>query len=124
MQTGTIFVTACYSWMVWGATAAMSQTVDLTRIERTLRSEPAYQSKNPKYALLVFGLEAKFRVWLVLDGDVMYVDRTGTGDLTDGKRLNIPMFTERGGWKTFQVDAPSQADGKTKQSVMVLCFSS
>jgi hypothetical protein len=30
----------------------------------------------------VFGPEARSRVWLVLDGDVLYVDRNGDGDLT------------------------------------------
>ena len=56
--------------------------VDLTRIERTIAREPVYQSKAPKYCLLVLGLEARTRIWLVLDGDVLYVDRNGTGDLT------------------------------------------
>src|SRR5262245_22295686 len=57
----------------WGA--------DLTKLDRTIAKEPAYKNK-PKYCLLVFGPEAKSRVWLVQDGDVLYVDRTGTGDLT------------------------------------------
>ena len=45
--------------------------------------EPAYKSKSPKYALLRFGPEGKDRVWLVLDGDTLYVDRNGNGDLTE-----------------------------------------
>ena len=45
---------------------------DLTKVDRRIRKEPAYESK-PKYCLLVFGPEAKHRVWLVLDGDVLYV---------------------------------------------------
>src|SRR5262249_43349798 len=40
-----------------------------------------YRSK-PKYCLLVFGPEADTRVWLVQDGDTLYVDRDGKGDLT------------------------------------------
>ena len=60
---------------------------DLTQIERKISKEPAYQSK-PKYCLLVFGPEAKTRVWLVIDGDTLYVDRNGTGDLTEpGKKV-------------------------------------
>src|SRR5207237_238026 len=52
--------------------------------------EPAYQSKAPKYCLLVFGLDAKTRVWLVQDGDTLYVDRNGDGDLTGaGKRVKV-----------------------------------
>jgi hypothetical protein len=61
--------------------------IDLTKIERTIAKEPAYRNQ-PKYCLLVFGPEAKFRVWLVLDGDVLYVDRNGNGDLTEaGERM-------------------------------------
>jgi hypothetical protein len=60
---------------------------DLTQIERKILKEPAYQSK-PKYCLLVFGPEAKTRVWLVIDGDTLYIDRNGTGDLTEpGKKV-------------------------------------
>ena len=65
---------------------------DLSRVDRSLRKEPAYQSQ-PKYCLLVFGKEARHRVWLVLDGDALYVDRNGDGDLTEeGKRIAGPAF--------------------------------
>jgi hypothetical protein len=33
--------------------------------------------------LLALGPKAQTRVWLVLDGDVFYIDRKGNGDLTD-----------------------------------------
>jgi hypothetical protein len=56
--------------------------VDLSKIERKIVKEPAYRSK-PKYCLLVLGPEAKTRVWLVQDGDTLYVDRNGNGDLTE-----------------------------------------
>jgi hypothetical protein len=56
---------------------------DLTRVERHIAREPAYRTGAPKYCLLVFGPEAKTRVWLVLDGDTLYVDRNGNGDLTE-----------------------------------------
>ena len=57
-------------------------------IDRTIRQEPKYQSKAPQYGLLKFGLEGKDRVWLVLDGDTLYVDRNGNGDLTEpGKKI-------------------------------------
>jgi hypothetical protein len=55
---------------------------DLTKIDRSIAKEPAYKNK-PKYCLLVFGPEAKQRVWLVQDGAVLYVDRNGNGDLTE-----------------------------------------
>jgi hypothetical protein len=53
------------------------------KIDRTIKKEPAYRTKAPKYGLLVFGPEGKDRVWLVRDGDTLYVDRNGNGDLTE-----------------------------------------
>jgi hypothetical protein len=70
------------------ALSGRAAAVDLTKIDRSLRKEPAYQSKAPQYCLLVFGPQAKARVWLVLDGDALYLDRNGNGDLTEpGERL-------------------------------------
>src|ERR1700758_1437391 len=61
--------------------------MDLLKIERKIVKEPVYRAR-PKYCLLVFGPEAKTRVWLVQDGDTLYVDRNGNGDLTeDGERV-------------------------------------
>src|SRR5690242_3715436 len=75
--------------LLWGSGAG---AVDLTRVDRTIRHEPVYKAR-PKYCLLVFGPKAKQRVWLVLDGNVLYVDRNGNGDLTEkGKRVNVPQF--------------------------------
>jgi hypothetical protein len=54
--------------------------VDLTTIDRSIRKGPAYQSKAPQYCLLAFGPQARTRVWLVLDGDALYLDRNGNGD--------------------------------------------
>src|SRR5262245_3322630 len=76
---------------------------DLSKIDRTVGKEPAYQSK-PKYCLVVFGPEAKTRVWLVLDGDVLYVDRNGDGDLT-GKDERILKK------RVYEVDIPSRQGG-------------
>ncbi len=70
--------------MIWPVQA---WAVDYAKIDRTIAKRPTYQSKAPKYCLLVFGPEADTRVWLVLDGEVLYVDRNGNGDLTeDGER--------------------------------------
>ena len=55
---------------------------DLAKVDRSIAKEPAYRSK-PKYCLLVFGQDAKHGVWLVQDGDTLYVDRNGNGDLTE-----------------------------------------
>jgi hypothetical protein len=56
---------------------------DPPKIDRTIAKEPVYQTKTQKYALLVFGPDARDRVWLVLDGETLYVDRNGNGDLTE-----------------------------------------
>ncbi len=72
--------------------SAPAQATDLTKIERRLIKEPVYQAK-PKYCLLVFGPEAKTRVWLVIDGDTLYVDRNGNGDITEkDERIDLPAF--------------------------------
>jgi hypothetical protein len=44
--------------------------------------EPRY-SKQPEYLLLHFGMNAETKVWLVLDGERLYVDRNGNGHLTE-----------------------------------------
>jgi hypothetical protein len=58
--------------------AARDDKWDLTPPAR----EPKYQNE-PRYALLVFGPKQEQRVWMVLDGTTLYVDRNATGDLTD-----------------------------------------
>jgi hypothetical protein len=76
---------------LWLCNVALSLTVlslpasaaDLSKVDRRIAKEPIYKTKTPKYCLLVFGAEAQTRVWLVLDGDRLYVDRNGDGDLTE-----------------------------------------
>jgi hypothetical protein len=111
--------------------ATPAAAADLAQIDRTIRKEPAYQSK-PKYCLLVFGADAKTRVWLVQDGDVLYVDRNGNGDLTEkDKRVErkpvkqgVPIF-EAGdikdgrlthtGLRVMQMKVASQSVGDAKE---------
>jgi hypothetical protein len=70
-----------------GLFASPALAGDLTKIDRTIKKEPAYTGK-PKYALLVFGPDAADRVWLVQDEKTLYVDRNGNGDLTEaGKKV-------------------------------------
>jgi hypothetical protein len=67
---------------------SLAGAADLTKIARKIAKEPTYQTKSPRYCLLVFGPEANTRIWLVQDGDVLYVDRNGNGDLTEeGERV-------------------------------------
>jgi hypothetical protein len=59
-------------------------------VDRRIAREPAYESKAPRYGLVVFGPDAQARVWLVHDGDWLYVDANGNGDLTEpGKRFRL-----------------------------------
>src|SRR5947207_2599263 len=71
-------------------TTLATLAADLSKIDRHIVKEPAYQSK-PLYCLAIIGPEAKARVWLVLDGDRLYVDRNANGDLTDdGEPVRLP----------------------------------
>src|SRR5262249_17112368 len=75
------------------AAATQATATDLAKVPRTIAKEPAYETKNPRYCLLVFGENASPRVWLVLDGETLYVDRKGTGDLTAKEaKLSLPKF--------------------------------
>jgi hypothetical protein len=56
---------------------------DASKLERKIAKEPRYESKAPWYCLLLFGAKAKAKVWMVLDGEKLYVDHNGTGDLTE-----------------------------------------
>jgi hypothetical protein len=58
-------------------------SADPLKVDRTLKKEPAYSTKAPRYGLLIFGPTGQHRVWLVQDGDVLHIDRNGNGDLTD-----------------------------------------
>jgi hypothetical protein len=61
---------------------ATSRAADLSGIDRKIGPEPAYR-EMPRYCMLVFGRDAEHKVWLVHDGDTLYVDRNANGDLTE-----------------------------------------
>src|SRR5262245_22765909 len=67
---------------VMALSAAQAGAADPSAVDRNIRKEPTYAGK-PRYCLLVFGPDARERVWLVHDGDTLYVDRNGNGDLTE-----------------------------------------
>ena len=79
---------------------------DLSKVERKIAREPTYVTKSPKYALLVFGPEAKLRVWIVKDGETVYLDRNADGDLTDANER----FANPGECRNIEIADP---DGKT-----------
>jgi hypothetical protein len=82
-----------------GFCAPLSFSQDIGKIDRTIAKEPAYSTKSPWYCLLLLGPEAKAKVWMVLDGDKLYVDRNGNGDLTDPGEC----FTRAPGDDVFRV---------------------
>jgi hypothetical protein len=83
-------MTRCGLALALSCFALGSVLADPPKIDRTIKKEPVYRTKNPKYGLLALGREGKDRVWLVLDGDVLYVDRNGNGDLTEpGERIRL-----------------------------------
>jgi hypothetical protein len=97
---------------------AAAAAADLSKIDRTLRKEPKYEN-SPKYCLLVFGPKADFRVWVVQDGDVLYVDRNGNGDLTD-KDDRVKAKNPGGEFRLFE--AGSVSDGTlTHTGLVVTC---
>jgi hypothetical protein len=103
---------ACMAFSPGEATAA-----DLTKVDRSIRKEPVYQSKSPRYCLLVIGPQARTRIWLVLDGDVLYIDRNGNGDLTDkGERVE----KQKGKLSHFLAGDVLDADGKTRHTTFMV----
>ncbi len=52
-------------------------------VDRSVAQEPTYHSQSPGYALLLLGAEPKSRVWVVLDGNRLFIDRNGNGNLTE-----------------------------------------
>src|SRR5262245_32217921 len=104
--------------------AANAPAADLTKIERRIAKEPAYQTKSPRYCLLVFGEDAASRVWLVLDGDTLYVDRNGNGDLTEkDEKVTLGPFKERPGGaigEERQIVAGSIRTGPNTQQDLLL----
>ena len=98
---------------------ATAGAADLTKVERRLVKEPAYTSGSPRYALLVIGPEARDRVWLVKDGDTLYVDRNGNGDLTDpGEKLTADKGGSAVGGYTFEA-ADFTVGGKKHKGLTV-----
>jgi hypothetical protein len=72
--------------------ARAGAAANLADVDRTILKEPDYKT-HPEYCLLVFEADASHRVWLVLDDNVLYVDRNSNGDLTEeGERVEVPAF--------------------------------
>src|SRR5262249_9763339 len=90
--------------------------VDLAKINRTVPREPAYRLK-PRYCLLLLGRDAKTRIWLVLDGNTLYVDRNGRGHWVKPEKrvqgrtvlFKVPVIRELDGTKHTNLKVNAQA---------------
>ena len=92
---------------------------DLAAVSRAIKKEPVYAGKTPRYALLVLGPDAKDRVWLVRDGDALYADRNGNGDLTDdGPPARLPQNKATNPESEFTV-AELAVGGRVHKSLVV-----
>jgi hypothetical protein len=96
----------------------LAGATDLAKVDRTIAKEPTYKTK-PKYGLLVFGPEAKSHVWLVLDADVLYVDKNGNGDLTEkGERVKqVPMHDKGHGFPIGELSLPGDSFPKNSSGL-------
>ena len=84
--------------------AAFLPAADLSKVDRSIGKEPAYRGK-PKYCLLVFGEQAATKIWLVDDGERIFVDRNADGDLTEAGEMIKP--SERKEFQTIQDGQPA-----------------
>jgi hypothetical protein len=97
-------------------TALSTPSADLSRIDRTIAKEPRYQHR-PKYCLLVLGPRATTRVWLVVDGNTLYIDRNGNGDLTEkGESVGWP------GSNSLAAGRVTSPDGKSQHTISLRKF--
>ena len=67
--------------------------------------------------MLVFGLDAKTRIWLVQDGDTLYVDKSGKGELT-GDDNRVKLKEQDGSHRSFDV-GDLTIDGLTRTGLSV-----
>jgi hypothetical protein len=89
---------------------------DLGAVKCGIVKEPAYRGA-PRYCLLVFGKDTPTRIWLVQDGDTLYVDRNGNGDLTEaGKKVTA---TEG---RYFAIDRLLERDGTVHSTLRLTNF--
>ncbi|HEX4143669.1 MAG TPA: redoxin domain-containing protein [Pirellulales bacterium] len=95
------------AWLLSAGTIALP--FDLAKTERPAVKLPELRSGAAQYCLLVFGPEAREKVWLVHDGDRLYVDRNGNGDLTEpGETVSADPQETRPGVYSFKAgDLPS-----------------
>jgi len=82
----------------------LAAATDLSTVDRKIAKLPKFTAEKQLYALLILGKDAATKVWLVADGENLYVDRNGNGDLTDdGEPLAAKTSTDlRGRYRTCE----------------------
>jgi hypothetical protein len=63
-----------------GVLSKKPKPIDFAKVDRRIGRLP--ELKSPLYCLFLFGPDGETRVWAVLDGQVLYLDRNADGDLT------------------------------------------
>ena len=103
----------------WLPVCSTSMAFDLATIERKAPKLPELTSDAPLFCLCVFGPEASTRIWLVRDGDVLYVDRNANGDLTEAsERIEPVEKTSRPEDGVLHFSVPEIADGPRKHKFL------
>src|SRR5438105_8094825 len=114
-------VLTCVAWTIMPSVSLAA--VDLRTIGRLILKEPAYRTGQPKYCLAVFGPKAETRVWMVLDGDTLFVDRNENLDLTEAgasvKGQQRPQARSEIAFKAVEVTARGDVQRDTRLKVTV-----
>jgi hypothetical protein len=113
-----ILVAPLFSIALIISLGATARATPLKEIDRTIQKQPAYKS-SPGYCLLVFGPEADTRVWLVIDGNTLHIDRDADGDLTRAANL-VQLEKSEGTEQIFEGgDVVVSADRKKHANIRV-----
>jgi hypothetical protein len=94
--------------------SSFASTNNVTYINHTILKEPTYQSA-PKYSLLTFGTNSDVKVWMVEDGQRLFVDKNANGDLTDDgppiEPSNVRHLDDKQWDFEYKLDAITPASG-------------
>lgn len=105
------------------ACSAWAQARTLEDIPRTIKKSPRFTAEQQFYCLLVLGEKLERRIWFVADGDALYADLDGDGDLTDknerfedkGKTSDADHFI--GVWRSWSIGKFRFSERYTEVSV-------
>jgi hypothetical protein len=114
--------------LLLSAHAPPAAATDLSTVNRRIPAEPGYRATTQGYCLLVFGPEARTRVWLVRDGNVMHIHASPDGktpsqwrSMTGTNAWNWPLgdVWEEGGTVCYRGLAYSPSNDEWRFSVLV-----